>query len=394
MPFPANYGGVIDIYNKIISFHEAGIAIVLHCFEYGRSPSPELSKICKKVYYYPRKTFQNFLYGDIPYIVSSRVSDQLLQNLLKDHHPILFEGLHSTYYLKHTLLKHRFKIARTHNVEHDYYHHLELVENNFFKRYFFKLESEKLKKYQSVLKHADLICAISPNDTAYFQKKFGKTLFVPAFHGNTKVEIKEGKGEYILYHGNLTVGENHEAAMYLIKEVFSKLKLPFVIAGSNPKMELKKMVANYDHISLVADVDTNNVNELIANAQINILYTAQATGIKLKLLNALFTGRHCIVNHKMADNTGLEDLCHLANNVDQFIEMVKDLYEIPFSEADNNNRITFFQNRFNNKSTVQNLIDVIVFEPSPEEIAIRRIKKINPKPLTASVNSLLGFLHF
>lgn len=83
--------------------------------------------------------------------------------------------------MKHPDLKHRFKIVRTHNVEHDYYHHLEMVEKDFFKRYFFKLESDKLKKYQYVLKNADLICAISPNDYNYFQKKFGKTLLYQRF---------------------------------------------------------------------------------------------------------------------------------------------------------------------------------------------------------------------
>ncbi len=394
MPYPANYGGVIDIYNKILAFQEQGIAIILHCFEYGRSASPELLKICKKVYYYPRKTFQNFLYGEIPYIVSSRVSELLLQNLLTDHHPILFEGLHSTFYLKHPLLKHRFKIVRTHNVEHDYYHHLELVENNFFKRYFFKLESEKLKKYQTVLKHADLICAISPNDSVYFQKKFGKTRLIPAFHGHKTVDIKDGMGKYILYHGNLTVGENHEAAMYLIKEVFSKLKLPFVIAGSNPKKELKKLVDEYDHISLIADANTSKLDELIANAQINLLYTGQATGIKLKLLNALFIGRHCIVNHKMADNTGLEALCHISNTADQFIKTTEQLWALPFSDMDKNKRVEFFKTNFNNKNTIQNLIEAIGFKPSPDEMDRGIIKKSIPKPISATLNTWLAWLPF
>lgn len=394
VPFPANYGGVIDIYYKIKALHDSGISVILHCFEYGRQPSPELTKICKKVYYYHRKTFKNFLYGNVPYIVASRESDELLQNLLLDHNPILFEGLHSTFYLKHPLLKHRFKIVRTHNVEHDYYHHLEMVEKNFFKRYFFKLESEKLKKYQSVLKHADLICAISPNDTAYFQKKFGKTLFIPAFHGNTKIETKTGLGDYILYHGNLTVGENHEAAMLLINEVFSKLKLPLIIAGSNPKKELKQLAANYENVKLIADGDTAQILDLIVNAQINLLYTAQDTGIKLKLLNALFNGRHCIVNHKMADNTGLEDLCHIANNSSEFIKLTEKFWKEPFTEAEKAKRISFFRDNFNNKTIVNTLIDAIRFIPSEEEISFKRVIKpavSKTSSLSSAFGSFFGF---
>jgi hypothetical protein len=392
VPFPANYGGVIDIFYKLKALQEAGVSITLHCFEYGRKPAMELNTFCKKVYYYPRKTFKNFLYGNVPYIVASRESDELLQNLLKDNHPILFEGLHSTFYLKYPELKHRFKIVRTHNVEHDYYHHLEMVENNFFKRYFFKLESDKLKKYQSVLKNADLICAISPNDTAYFQKKFGKTLFIPAFHGNENVNVKEGRGNFILYHGNLAVGENHEAAVHLINEVFSKVELPFIIAGNNPKKELKQLVQKFEHIKLIDDGNTNQIQELIKNAQINILYTAQDTGIKLKLLNALFIGRHCIVNHKMADNTGLEGFCHIANNSSQFIKLVKDYWEKSFLDSEVQQRAEFFKSKFNNAETATELVNAISFESAKPEITH---KKVNPNTLKSKVSlSLSSFFGF
>ena len=397
VPFPANYGGVIDIYYKIKALHESGIAIILHCFEYGRTPSPELSEICKKVYYYPRKTFKNFLYGDVPYIVASRDSDELLNNLLLDSNPILFEGLHSTIFLNNSLLKHRFKIVRTHNVEHDYYRHLEMVEKNFFKRYFFKLESEKLKKYQAILKHADLICAISPKDTAYFQKKFGKTLLIPAFHGNKNIASKEGCGTYILYHGNLAVGENHEAAMLLINEVFSKIKLPFVIAGSNPKKELRMLVESCDHVSLIDDRNTEQIHDLIANAQINLLFTAQDTGIKLKLLNALFTGRHCMVNHKMVDHTGLENLCHIANNSQEFISLIETYWERPFNEEMIEERKEFFKDKFNNSISIQKLIEAISFNAPQLQEGINFAAKpliAKPKKVSLTLNSLLALLPF
>lgn len=398
VPFPANYGGVIDIFYKIKALNKENIQVILHCFEYGREPAKELQQYCKKVYYYPRKTFKNFLYGNVPYIVASRDSSDLLGNLLKDNHPILFEGLHSTYFLKHADLKHRFKIVRTHNVEHDYYHHLEMVEKNFFKRYFFKLETDKLKKYQTILKHADLICAISPKDTVYFQKKFGKTIFIPAFHANEDVCIKEGKGDFILYHGNLAVGENHEAAMFLIKEVFSKVKLPFVIAGSHPKKELKLCVEQYENVTLIDHGNTEEIYELIQNAQINILYTLQDTGIKLKLLNALYQGRHCIVNHKMVDNTGLESLCLIANNPEEFVQLVNECWQKPFMNKDIENRANFFNNNFNTCFAANSLIEAIPFSMiNAEQIKVGKnpIPAVSkPKKTSVSLSSLLGLLPF
>lgn len=398
VPFPANYGGVIDIFYKIKALNKENIQVILHCFEYGREPAKELQQYCKKVYYYQRKTFKNFLYGNIPYIVASRDSSDLLGNLLKDNHPILFEGLHSTYFLKHADLKHRFKIVRTHNVEHDYYHHLEMVEKNFFKRYFFKLETDKLKKYQAILKHADLICAISPKDTVYFQKKFGKTIFIPAFHANEEVCIKEGKGDFILYHGNLAVGENHEAAMFLIKEVFSKVKLPFIIAGSHPKKELKLCVEQYENVTLIDHGNTEEIYELIQNAQINILYTLQDTGIKLKLLNALYQGRHCIVNHKMVDNTGLESLCLIANNPEEFVRLVNESWQKPFVLKDIENRATFFNNNFNTSFAANSLIEAIPFNLlHSEQVKVGKIPipvVSKTKKTSVSLSSLLGLLPF
>jgi len=398
VPFPANYGGVIDIFYKIKALHEENVNVILHCFEYGRGPAKELQQICKKVYYYPRKTFKNFLYGNIPYIVASRDSGDLLSNLLKDQHPILFEGLHSTYFLKHPDLKHRFKIVRTHNVEHEYYHHLEMVEKNFFKRYFFKLETDKLKKYQSILKHADLICAISPKDTQYFQKKFGKTIFIPAFHANTEVCTMEGKGDFILYHGNLAVGENHEAAMFLIRDVFSKLKLPFIIAGSHPKKELKLLIEQYEHIKLIDHGNTEEIYHLIQNAQINILYTLQDTGIKLKLLNALYQGRHCIVNHKMVDNTGLESLCKIADKSEDFVRLANECWDKPITASDIETRSDFFIKNFNTSVTVKNLIGSISFDlpVNGASLVNKSLKTATNKPRKTSVtlNSLLGLLPF
>ena len=50
VPFPANYGGVIDVFYKIKSMHQERVGVILHCFQYGREKSEELESICEKVY--------------------------------------------------------------------------------------------------------------------------------------------------------------------------------------------------------------------------------------------------------------------------------------------------------------------------------------------------------
>ncbi|MBK8845625.1 MAG: mannosyltransferase, partial [Bacteroidetes bacterium] len=99
IPYPANYGGVIDVFYKIKALSAIGIKIHLHCFEYNRAPHAILNELCTVVHYYPRNTARSKLFNRQPYIVVSRTSDDLIKNLLHDDYPILMEGLHSTFIL-------------------------------------------------------------------------------------------------------------------------------------------------------------------------------------------------------------------------------------------------------------------------------------------------------
>ena len=47
VPFPANYGGVIDVFYKLKALHKAGMKIHLHCYQYDRSEAPELNTYCE-----------------------------------------------------------------------------------------------------------------------------------------------------------------------------------------------------------------------------------------------------------------------------------------------------------------------------------------------------------
>jgi 2C-methyl-D-erythritol 2,4-cyclodiphosphate synthase len=53
----------------------------------------------------------------LPYIVYSRRSGELLRNLYMDDHPVLFEGIHSCYFISHRLLRKRIKIYRESNID-------------------------------------------------------------------------------------------------------------------------------------------------------------------------------------------------------------------------------------------------------------------------------------
>jgi hypothetical protein len=271
------------------------------------------------------------------------------------------EGLHSTFLLndKDFLPAKRKTVVRTHNVEHEYYENLAKVERNIFKRYYFYNEAGKLKKYESALKNASAIAAISPNDTDYYASHFKNARYIPAFHPNESITTREGKGNFAFYHGNLAIGENNEAALYLVNKVFNDLPYHLVIAGSKPSDELLKAVSGKQNIEMKHDLEPMEIHELIREAQCNVLPTFQATGIKLKLLSSLFAGRFCIVNKPMVDNTGLESLCILANSPEKMKEKIKDVMNREFSKREIEKREKILSEHFSNKKNIQKLIRLV-----------------------------------
>ncbi|MBR5781638.1 MAG: glycosyltransferase family 1 protein [Bacteroidales bacterium] len=313
IPYPANYGGVIDVFFRIKALSERGVKIHLHCFEYGREHSEYLERFCYSVNYYKRETKLTKLFNSIPYIVCSRDSEELLENLKKDDYPILLEGLHCCMLLTCDDLKDRNVIVRAHNVEHDYYEHLAKVEVDSKKKLYLKQEVDKLRNFECILNKASAILAISQKDYEYFSEKYNNVYKVTAYNAYTEVDILEGSSDYVLYHGNLSVAENYRAAEILI-ETFENFDVKLKIAGMNPPPHIVKLIEDVPNIELIDSPSDQVLFDLIRHAHINILVTEQATGLKLKLLNTLFNGRFCLVNDKMVEGLDVNGLCYIVND--------------------------------------------------------------------------------
>ena len=362
VPYPPNYGGVIDVYYKLKALHSKGIKIILHIIEYpGRERAPELEEFCEKIFYYPRLLGIASGISLLPYIVKSRRSEEMIANLLADDCPILFEGLHSCYYIDDERLKHRKLIYRESNIEHQYYFNLFKAERSLGKKVYFLTESLRLLLFQRMLKHASLMLVVSEWDTQYLKSKFpnNDVRYLPSFHTNEIVSIEPGMGNYSLYHGNIEVPENEAAAAYLINKVFANSPHQLIIAGMNPPKRIVEMADKYENISVIANPDEEQMFKLIRNAQVNILVTFQATGLKLKLLNTLYNGRHCLVNEAMLCGTGLESLCEIAETPEQLRQKLDELSEKPFHEADAKARMKLLTKSYSNSGNADKLIGAV-----------------------------------
>ena len=368
IPYPADYGGVMDIFYKVKALSEAGYQITLHCFQYReRTPQAELEKYCTQVHYYKR-SFSPLRFLSIkPFIVQSRTDFNLLRNLKKDDVPILFEGLHTCAFIQKRVIKDRLKLVRMHNTEWQYYLNLIKTESKFLKKLYFKIESWKLRRFEKkILPHANAILPISPDETDYFSellenKGLLKTnvVYVPPFHPNTSVESRTGTGEYVLFHGKLSVSDNEEAAIYLIDRIFAKQEIPLYLAGKNPSERLLEKAKRYEHIKIIPNPDETTMTDLIQNAQINVLLSFQRAGMKLKLLNALYRGRHCVVNKHMINNTGLESLCYIKNTSKDIRVTVESLMNVQFSPRQISERRVILEKLFSNKENASKIIAIL-----------------------------------
>jgi len=361
VPYPVDYGGVFDLYHKLKPLHEAGIRIHLHCFEYGRGQQAELNTWCEEVKYYARHEGHKGFSHKLPYIVCSRSSPQLLDTLLQDDHPILLEGIHCTYLLNDERFSNRKVILRLHNVEYQYYKQLYHCERSLLKKMYYLHESNMLRQYEKRIADKAVVVAVSEKDGELYRQEFGagQVYTLPVFLPFREVRSKAGTGCFCLYHGNLSVAENEQAVAWLLKQVFSCLEVPLIITGKDPSERLSRLIQQYPHACLISNPSEEEIQDLISKAQINILPSFNCTGIKLKLLNALFNGRFCLVNEEAVGGTGLAGACYVANTPEEMQETVSRLYTRPFPADEVAAREALLAGRYNNKENARKLMEWI-----------------------------------
>lgn len=357
VPFPADYGGAMEEFYKLKSLHELGVKIQLHCFVYGdRKPQKELEKYCENVYYYERKKSIIDVFSNIPFIIKTRANNNLLQNLLSNDYPILFDGTHSIFYLNHPELAKRKKIVRLHNIEWIYYSILSGSSYTLKEKIFYLLEYKKLRKYDKMLENADSLSCLSQTDFEYYAEKFPdkKVTLEYVFHENTILNCKPGKGDYLLYHGNLSVLDNYKVVIDLLNNELQNCKYKIIITGKNPTETLIDFVKTKPNIQLISNPTNEELDALIRNAQICLAIANNPSGIKLKLINSMYRGRFIFSNEAAFVGSGLDD-CVI--NMNSFSDELLDKYmQKEFTQDEIDKRTIVLDENYDNAKNAKRLL--------------------------------------
>lgn len=370
LPYPPDYGGVIVVWNRLLALKNQGAHLHLFTYQYGkRKITSELIAAFPQLRVYQRSRAFWHHFSFLPFIMQTRQSQVLLADLARASGPILFEGHHTAALAWDKQLRGRHKVLLVHNIEWQYYRRMADSTRHPLKRFYYLLESWKLKRIENkLLEHIGLVVTMTSTDAEYYRKIHPRVILIPAFHGENAVENPLGIGKFALFHGNLSVEDNDRSARWLIQEVWTGLMGPLIIAGKNPSLSLVKAAGERENITLVANPDEATLEELLHNAHINLVVSFQKAGVKLKLLRALFRGRFCLANPAGAAGSGLENCCIIAETAIEFRQQIAELAEKSFSIRDAEYRRMALQQYDNPTNAVHFLTELAKFtENSPPD---------------------------
>jgi hypothetical protein len=360
IPYPPIYGGIIDVFSKIKYLKDNGYEVILHCFEYGKKQKNEtLLQFCHQVNYYPRKQVYRVFFSAIPYIIKSRSNKELLANLLLDDAPIIFEGLHTCFYLAHPALESRKKIVWLHNIEPQYYHNLSKFDQNLLYKIHYSVEAKKLKLFESKMKYATYIFTIHPDDVNYCKQFNNQVYHLPSFHLFDKLDIDIEGQDYVLTHASLDIVENNQAMYWLVSKVFAHLKHKVYIIGKKPKKSLLDLVSKYPHIHVFSDLSEEDYNLFVQKARVVVHFSMQNIGLKQRLIKSAFLARHIIVNEKMIYHEPLKSICHVVNEASEMQEKINELFDISLSEEYLKLRKDYIDNFLSNEQNFKKFKEII-----------------------------------
>ncbi|MBB6371329.1 hypothetical protein [Chryseobacterium shigense] len=334
-PYPPSYGGIIDVYYKIRALADIGIKIHLHCFvdHIPETIDQEIESITENVFFYKKKKNPFYYFSSVPFAAAIRTSDDLFENLKTIKAPILFEGLQTTQIISRLKNKDQKLYLRYHNNEFEYYKGLSSSEKNIFKKIIYKIESLKFSGYQKrILKEFEGVFCLSEKEFHDVESYSKNAHLIHIFHGNKSVKHLDKKGNYFLFHGDLSISDNKRALEETINIFKTLPRHKLVVASDRAGEDLKKKIKSIENISIVPIETSENLNKLFENAHANILLSYQNSGTKVKLFNALYNSRYIIVNQNITDDKTLMGLCHFGTTSNEIRQLINETASQDYNE--------------------------------------------------------------
>ena len=115
-----------------------------------------------------------------------------------------------------------------------------------------------------------------------------------------------------------------------------------------------KAAGNHSNIRLVNDPSMPTLEELIREAHVHVLPSMNETGVKLKLLHALFTGRFCLTNTPGIEGSGISAGVEVVDGKEEFRNKLEELLSREFKSSDIEDR-QYITQLYNNRENAETL---------------------------------------
>ncbi len=227
------------------------------------------------------------------------------------------------------------RILHTHNAEYIMWERKASLEKNPLIKFLIYIESKRVKNYEkSIYKNADKILCGSPNDIENIERiGIGKNKIelISTTGDNNLLLLPEisysATEKSLFYAGTLSWDANSDGLIWFIKNCWEGITqknpgIKLYIAGSSACQKLKKIAKNFKNIILLGYVD--NLETYYSKCRVFIAPLRFGSGIKVKVLNAMYRGIPTVTTPIGAEGIEATDMVHLAiaENQEKFIDKV------------------------------------------------------------------------
>lgn len=242
----------------------------------------------------------------------------------------------------------------------------EKNEKNFFKKFIFKYEANKVREYeQNLLQYYDKLFLVSQIDKDVIDKNSKIEIFPNGviIYDYNKDENNDNSAINIVFSGNMGYFPNQDAVEWFILNCWELItnninNIKFKVIGKNPSKKLESLVAKFENIELIGFVES--MEKELFNADIAIAPMQSGSGIQNKILEAM-----AVKTPVITTRLGLGDIkakinsdILLANTPEDYIRQIKYLQDKKKRKEIGENGYIFVKEHHSWTSIINNCIDI------------------------------------
>lgn len=320
-PYPLEKGDKLRAYHQIKELSKSFDVTLICTSEHpiDHKHKAELNSFCKEIYIFRISKWGlllQMIYGvfnQLPFQVlyfyryKHHRNIQLILNNLKPDHVFCQLVRMSEYVKKEHLLPKTL----------DYMDSLSkgmerrIQTESWYKRWFFRMESERLKRYERAqFDYFDNKLIISKQDQQLIQHPENhKIRILP--NGIDSIffeQLSLEKSFDIVFTGNLSYPPNVEAACFLVENILPLLlkhqpHLKVLLSGANPSKRVIKLQSS--HVCVTGWVQ--DIRESYQKSRVFVAPLFIGTGLQNKLLEAMASGLPCVTTALVNNSLGAKD---------------------------------------------------------------------------------------